>query len=1147
MRSSSLLLAGVRFVLLSLTAAALLAGVTPGISHSQEGCGVGAGDFQIDGQFYSTEGFIDWAQGLGGLGVFDAAGMPLLTPALYDRDAHWAGSAADPDHFDGGNKNNDNIGLKSPSNPEGSPWTWGPGSGPQKNDLTDVYAYSKIVEGEIWLILGACTRANNGSSHIDVEFNQLGFLKTYDDKGDGIIVGNGPDAGRTADVDFIVSVDFTEGGKVPLISFRTWQAVPGGFEFLLATPGPDQVYVCTNSATVPAPPWGAVAPDGSAASDVIPYQFVEVALNLTALGIDPSVFCTDVSTLLFKTRAAASFEASLKDLALYQFSIIPPPECIIYYDDDSICVGETATFWGPDGDFTYTWTGPEGFTSSSQYIYIDVPGPYELELLDNVSGCTGGPCSHELVVNELPGCEIFVENDVICGDETATLCGPEPPNGVTYSYTWGGPEEPYPDASCITVNMEGMYSLVVTHTGTGCSSDPACEQYLTVNPLPQCDIEGPAFICSGFTAELRGPEGDYTYVWGGPGPSYPNAPSIIVGETGTYTLTVTDNSTGCSNGTCEHELAVGDPPACTIAGPDAICEGTEGRLCGPEGDYEYLWEGPGVTGEVGSCVMVSEEATYSLAVTDIYGCRSTCTHAVTINSNTRAGELSDLWLCTGERAEFCVEVTGTPPFFYVWTKDGNVIEGATESCYVIPSITADDVGRYCVEVTGACGPPLTRCADLTLADVAISELNNLYLCPDQSGEFCVVPSGKGPFIYQWKKNDVDIPGATDSCYTVPSASEADEGIYCVEVTGACGPSVEECAILLVGTCELFCTKTQGFYGNYGGKWNGMTTLELIQSLITPSDPLIVGVLGIRSITFPDGSERCIIDLLPSGGPAAKLKQPLGDHAIDPVTCGESQYLPLKNGRIRNVLLGQVITLSLNTRLDPSLESMPICELMIAIPALPGPDGVFGTGDEIPDPDGEARIMWIPVEVLDALTALGMDHNVGNLLELANLGLAGEGTEDANLNHINRAVSTINELYDNCALVIACEDGDYWFASVVADHGSGGEELMNEEVAAPAPQSAIDYGLSVTSAIQRSSRISFIVPERSRVKLAMYDVSGRLVLNVMEDTVGAGTTTIPLAIEGRKSLPSGVYFLRMQATGEDTGRRFGRVQKMILVR
>src|SRR5207244_2260211 len=41
--------------------------------------------------------------------------------------------------------------------------------------------------------------------------------------------------------------------------------------------------------------------------------------------------------------------------------------------------------------------------------------------------------------------------------------------------------------------------------------------------------------------------------------------------------------------------------------------------------------------------------------------------------------------------------------------------------------------------------------------------------------FSVVASGEGPLVYQWQKNNADIPGATGPTYTLPSAALTDDG------------------------------------------------------------------------------------------------------------------------------------------------------------------------------------------------------------------------------------------------------------------------------------------------------------------------------------------------------------------------------------
>src|SRR5439155_5849793 len=41
-------------------------------------------------------------------------------------------------------------------------------------------------------------------------------------------------------------------------------------------------------------------------------------------------------------------------------------------------------------------------------------------------------------------------------------------------------------------------------------------------------------------------------------------------------------------------------------------------------------------------------------------------------------------------------------------------------------------------------------------------------CPGQSVTFSVVASGSSPLHYQWRKNANDIPGATNSSYSIAS-------------------------------------------------------------------------------------------------------------------------------------------------------------------------------------------------------------------------------------------------------------------------------------------------------------------------------------------------------------------------------------------
>src|SRR5206468_2623494 len=70
-------------------------------------------------------------------------------------------------------------------------------------------------------------------------------------------------------------------------------------------------------------------------------------------------------------------------------------------------------------------------------------------------------------------------------------------------------------------------------------------------------------------------------------------------------------------------------------------------------------------------------------------------------------------VCEGQPVNFSTTAGGIPPFTYVWTLNGNTIQGAIGSIYNIPSVSAADAGIYCVTVTGGCGTA-QQCATLVL-------------------------------------------------------------------------------------------------------------------------------------------------------------------------------------------------------------------------------------------------------------------------------------------------------------------------------------------------------------------------------------------------------------------------------------------------
>src|SRR5206468_3229728 len=167
---------------------------------------------------------------------------------------------------------------------------------------------------------------------------------------------------------------------------------------------------------------------------------------------------------------------------------------------------------------------------------------------------------------------------------------------------------------------------------------------------------------------------------------------------------------------------------------------------------------------------------------------------LTVKSPITAIGPTDVTVCSGQSASLSA-MASTAGAAYHWLKDGVQIPTATNATYTIAAVSAADAGSYCVLVRGDCNI-VTNCATLTVSSpITASGPTDLAQCEGQSATFSTSASSVG-LSYQWRKNGVDINGATNASYTIGAVSMADAGNYCVVVGGACN-SVTNCAALSV--------------------------------------------------------------------------------------------------------------------------------------------------------------------------------------------------------------------------------------------------------------------------------------------------------------------------------------------------------------
>jgi len=87
----------------------------------------------------------------------------------------------------------------------------------------------------------------------------------------------------------------------------------------------------------------------------------------------------------------------------------------------------------------------------------------------------------------------------------------------------------------------------------------------------------------------------------------------------------------------------------------------------------------------------------------------------------------------------------------------------------------------------------TSCAAPVVTDEPVAQT----VCDGQSAAFSMTATGATS--YQWQLNGSDVSGATNSSYTIPSASSGNQGNYQCIVTNACGNDTTIAVALTIGT------------------------------------------------------------------------------------------------------------------------------------------------------------------------------------------------------------------------------------------------------------------------------------------------------------------------------------------------------------
>jgi len=466
--------------------------------------------------------------------------------------------------------------------------------------------------------------------------------------------------------------------------------------------------------------------------------------------------------------------------ASQQITVVSAATMPTFTTNSPVCQGTSIELNGPPlPGATYVWSGPNGFTASSEDPTVGSAtaansGTYNLYVV--VAGCTSATASQNVVVNPAPAQPNFTTNSPLCTGNNITFDGPTVA-GATYAWTGPGgwtasTEDPTrPNAS---LGMAGDYYLTITVNG--CSSTVAMQNVVVNGPdIPIFEVNSP--VCSGdsiiFSANsIPGA----TYVWSGPNgwssstedPFIANATASLSGD---YSLYLVSN--GCTSITAMTPVFVNPIVAPNFSTNSPICAGSNLVFTGPVDSIStYIWSGPlSWTDSIASPTIApatpAMSGNYSLYMITLGCTTAVATQPVTINPIPAAPAVSsNSPVCEG--AALTLNGPTIAGATYSWTGP-NSYTSSNEDNTLTPS-TLGMSGTYQLTTTVAGCTSAPGSVTVTVNDVAalIPNVTPLTPCQGSSVAFAVGVTLQAPSTVIAQGWDVDGNGVPD--YNTASAN-----------------------------------------------------------------------------------------------------------------------------------------------------------------------------------------------------------------------------------------------------------------------------------------------------------------------------------------------------------------------------------------
>jgi hypothetical protein len=367
----------------------------------------------------------------------------------------------------------------------------------------------------------------------------------------------------------------------------------------------------------------------------------------------------------------------------------------------------------------------------------------------------------------------------LCPGQSTTFTNTTP--GTTLTTKWyfngGTPSTSTASSPTVTYANPGTYPVALVTTSAAGTDSTITNSFITVNapPTPTVTAQGATSFCTGSNVILKANTGTgLTYQW------QKNNVNIAA-ATGAYRVIET-NSNGCTAASAAINVTVNPKPSAIITSGinTTVCPGDSVVLTANAGSgYTYTWKRNYVLVAGATAINYSAKTTgnYFAVVSNAFGCTK-ASNIIPVTVNTPKATITAqgaLTVCNGNGVTLKAN-TGAG-LTYQWKVNNVDINGATDSMY-----TAYTSGSYKVKVTNSCGSTSSAAKVVTinpLPAVSISANGTTTFCT--GGSVTLTAVGDTGLTYQWRKNNVNISGATTASYIASTT-----GSYNVIATNSFG-------------------------------------------------------------------------------------------------------------------------------------------------------------------------------------------------------------------------------------------------------------------------------------------------------------------------------------------------------------------------